>query len=223
MIDPAQIIRDYVEGRMPHDAFLDVINSEAALRTWINHNAPKTWKCGTKATPENNFTSVEIPWTIENWFEMDSWMHGNLHSLFSQYELYSFMERLLKCACPEMPLQPDRTVVAQLAMESLQFKTRTQKIKDMKQKIKELFHLDGRRRPYWIQNAEWPVLNGKPMQFVKTIVVRKSEWKQHVFVNPESGEERIVDDVDCYLKTQRTVPACRHRGAVLCVVKGVKL
>lgn len=219
MIDPVQTIQDYVEGRMPHDQFLDLINNEASLRTWINNNAPQKWRCGTKATPENNFTPVLLPWTIENWFEMDSWMHGNLHSLYSQFELHAWMEKLLKHACPETQIQPDTTVyelvkllrqacpeyiggreaedvVAQLAMESLQFTTRAQRIKYIKRKTKELFHLDGRHRPYWIQNAEWPVLNGKPMQFVKTIVVRKSEWKQHVFVDPESGEERIVDDVD---------------------------
>ena len=71
-----------------------------------------------------------------------------------------------------------------------------QKDKNMtiaQKRICEAFHVEGGNYPHWIQAPEWPVHNGKPMKFVKTVPVN-SEFVQHHFVDPETGDERIVDD-----------------------------
>ena len=62
-----------------------------------------------------------------------------------------------------------------------------------KERIKELFHIKGRHYPYWIQEPEWPVFQGKPMEYVRT--VRDSvEYQTHVFRDPHTGVERFVFD-----------------------------
>ena len=61
------------------------------------------------------------------------------------------------------------------------------------QKIKEAFHIEGRKHPYWIQEPEWPFSNSKPMKYVKTVKVN-SEKSHHYFVDVYTGEERIVED-----------------------------
>ena len=35
-----------------------------------------------------------------------------------------------------------------------------------RKKIKEAFHIEGRLYPRWVQEAEWPFRDGKPMRFV---------------------------------------------------------
>ena len=74
--------------------------------------------------------------------------------------------------------------------------SKTKKVKYIKERIKEEFHLEGRKHPYWIQVPDWPAHNGKPMKYVKTVKKHKWEWHQVYFVDPETGDERIVDDID---------------------------
>lgn len=71
----------------------------------------------------------------------------------------------------------------------------TKKIKHIKARIIEEFHLEDKKYPRWWQNPDWPFANGKPMKYVKTTVKYKNEWYQHHFVDLETGEERIVDDM----------------------------
>lgn len=70
---------------------------------------------------------------------------------------------------------------------------KSKKIQLARQKIREAFHLEGKKHPYWRQPAQWPVHNGKPMKYEKTVKVN-SELVQHHFVDPETGDVRIVDD-----------------------------
>jgi len=64
----------------------------------------------------------------------------------------------------------------------------------IREKIKEAFHIEGRKFPCWIQSPEWPMSNGKPMKFIKTVKKHGGELREHHFVDVETGEERIVED-----------------------------
>lgn len=65
--------------------------------------------------------------------------------------------------------------------------------KEAKARIKKAFHIEGSHYPRWIQSPEWPMIDGEPMQFVKTQKVN-TEHVQHVFRDPKTGVQRIVDD-----------------------------
>ena len=65
-------------------------------------------------------------------------------------------------------------------------KTALKKI--VKEKCKELFYLNGEKksRPYWVQDSEWPVRDGKPLKFVKQ--KRSGERVDYYFVTTDEKE-----------------------------------
>ena len=57
-----------------------------------------------------------------------------------------------------------------------------------------MFHIEGRRFPFWIQEAEWPVsATGKPMKFISQKSVYQVEVKQYIFEDVDTHEQVIVE------------------------------
>ena len=75
----------------------------------------------------------------------------------------------------------------------------SKRIKEVKSRIKKTFHVSGIVYPRWVQEAEWPVsASGKPMRFVKQKRKKGKEYENMLytlfyFVDPDTGEERIVE------------------------------
>ena len=76
---------------------------------------------------------------------------------------------------------------------------KSKRIKEVKSRIKEAFHVSGIIYPRWVQEAEWPVSpNGKPMRFVKQKRKKGKEYENMLytlfyFEDVDTGEERIVE------------------------------
>ena len=70
--------------------------------------------------------------------------------------------------------------------------TKAKRIQWCKARLKELFKYD-KSPPRWIQSAEWPILEGKPLVFRKQINnIADNERVDYIFYCPETGEEHIV-------------------------------
>ena len=70
--------------------------------------------------------------------------------------------------------------------------SKTDQKKWIKDKIKSLFLFDT-KPPRWIQEPEWPIVDGKPLVFMKqTKESLNDERVFYTFYNPESGKETIV-------------------------------
>jgi len=68
----------------------------------------------------------------------------------------------------------------------------TKKIKWCKDKIKELFKYD-LRPPRWVQEAEWPILNGKPLVFKGQSKERDDDERVYFyFYDPDTQQETTV-------------------------------
>ena len=70
---------------------------------------------------------------------------------------------------------------------------KTKRIKEIKAKIKEAFHVEDRKYPRWAQDTDWPFSKmGKPLKYVS----RKTDGDlvQHTFVDVDTGEETIVEE-----------------------------
>lgn len=65
-MDYKQILVDFVEGRMPFAEFHDLVLNDDLFAAWIDQHVPSDWKCYTKATPENNYTVQELPFSIRH-------------------------------------------------------------------------------------------------------------------------------------------------------------
>ncbi len=71
--------------------------------------------------------------------------------------------------------------------------SKTAAMKWANKRIKEAFHIEGRKYPHWFQEPEWPVYEGRPMKYVRTEKINR-EAQNHIFVDLESGIERTVLD-----------------------------
>jgi len=73
-----------------------------------------------------------------------------------------------------------------------ELKSKGQKIKWCKNKIKEYFKYD-RSPPRWIQNAEWPIINGKPLVFRRQSKEGlNDEQIDYYFYDPDTKQETII-------------------------------
>ena len=63
--------------------------------------------------------------------------------------------------------------------------------KAAREKIKQLFHIEGRKYPYWAQESEWPMGKNSPMKFIR----QKQDGDQvlYWFQDVDTGEEKIVE------------------------------
>ena len=69
---------------------------------------------------------------------------------------------------------------------------KTKRIKLGKEKIKELFKYD-KTYPRWVQGAEWPVVDGKPLVFShQKKAGRDDERVFYYFYDPETKEETVI-------------------------------
>lgn len=59
------------------------------------------------------------------------------------------------------------------------------------EKVKTAFHVEGNKRPYWVQGPEWPMGKNSPMKFVNR--KRKGEEVLYEFIDVDTGEVRIID------------------------------
>lgn len=79
-------------------------------------------------------------------------------------------------------------ILSQIVMDAPNELSTTKKVNWIKSKIKELFP---GKRPYWIQSAEWPTYEGKPMIYIERN--RNGDLFQYIFEDATSGKQRIVE------------------------------
>lgn len=213
-----QMVLDYLEGRMEYHDFQNEIDNNADFIQWFQYVVPSTCFSSTIPTPENNFKGEQIPFDLKA--DLKLLEHFNPKgSLAFQLNFQSLMSRLIKEAFPDIHFKVDPTIdnmytlileavpsyiggaelsrsgfIERMIQELPDDWSKTKKIKELRERIKAAFHIEGRNYPHWVQSPEWPLSNGKPMKYVKTTVKYKGEWYQHHFVDVDTGEETIVDD-----------------------------
>lgn len=66
-----------------------------------------------------------------------------------------------------------------------------QKINWYRSQVKEMFHITSNYYPRWIQEADWPMNNNRPMRFVSQNKA-PGEGNYYIFEDVETGERRTV-------------------------------
>lgn len=126
----------------------------------------------------------------------------NTHEFISQYIQYAFPNLSINptdyysklfdlyiksipdyCGGPEVD-----EMLSQIVIDAPSELSTTKKIALIKSQIKELFP---GKHPYWIQSAEWPVFNGKPMTYLER--KRDGDLFQYVFEDDISGKRRVIE------------------------------
>ena len=130
---------------------------------------------------------------MEQLFPEETFVRDNTLS-----EKHSFMLD----ACPEYigGVEVEEAGIIEAILESVpEILPKSKRIKEVRSRIKEAFHVSGIIYPRWVQEAEWPVSpNGKPMKFVKQKRKKGKEYENMLytlfyFEDVDTGEERIVE------------------------------
>ena len=81
-------------------------------------------------------------------------------------------------------------LVESIAISSFGIKPKSERNKKAKEEIRKLFHVEGNKRPKWIQGAEWPMGKYSPMKYIDR--KRIGERVDYYFIDVDTNKERIV-------------------------------
>lgn len=126
----------------------------------------------------------------------------NTHSFISRYVQYAFPNRSINPtdyyskmfnlyikSIPDCYGGPEvDEILSKIVMDTPSELSANKKVALIKSKVKELFP---GKRPYWIQNPEWPTVDGKPMIYIER--KKNGDLFQYVFEDIVSGKRRIVE------------------------------
>ena len=81
-------------------------------------------------------------------------------------------------------------IIEKIINDTANISPKTKRIKAATEGLKEAFHIEGQKRPRWIQGAEWPCGVDSPMQFVGQ--KSKGEEVTYTFKDVTTGELREI-------------------------------
>lgn len=82
-------------------------------------------------------------------------------------------------------------VIEKIVSDALPITPKSKRIKVVRSKLKETFHIDGTKRPYWIQGGEWPMGRNSPMQYIGKSKI--PDGVQYAFRDVDTGELRTIE------------------------------
>lgn len=200
-----QIIVDYVEGRMSAEAFKKELLQNSLLEKEL-----AKWQCKKEALKDYGYNFYEF--LIKDWrFNCTNWNNVTI-----RYYLLWWLEKLLMdtnisflpCKKYEedysflLDIQPtwldinDDTIFQQIIDEIPQDLSKSQRIKLGKEKVKALFKYD-KTYPRWIQDPEWPIVNGKPLVFSHQEKAKGEDIRTYYyFYDEDTKEEKVIEQFD---------------------------
>jgi hypothetical protein len=218
-----QYVFDFVEGRVPSIDFVKRMEEDPEILDWVQSIVPpdrmytKIVRDKNETYPFQNYTIATVPYDIRG--IIDQTCYGrrktsigcrlNIHSTISECVLQAFPDKnlekdeslhlthkLLLSICPEYiggSEVDDSGILEDIVGSIPRQLSQTQGKKWAKEEIRKRFHIKGHHYPHWSQEPEWPMNQGEPMEYIKTIR-DNVEYQRHVFRDPKTGEERMVFD-----------------------------
>ena len=214
-------VKDFIEGRVSGVDFVRRWEEAPELSDWVQTIIPpgKTWdKVIRTWDDQGRLCGVtfrrNVPFDIHDWWE-ERKFYGicttgqilNIHCAMSSYYAAAFPEeplqidqsiseqhRFMLHFCPEYVggREVELTGILEKLYEALpEDLSKTKKGKLFRERLKETFHLEGKKRPYWLQSPEWPLGQGEiPMRYVTSR--GNMDRKIYVFEDIKTGEIREV-------------------------------
>lgn len=198
-----QPILDYVEGRMPVTEFQHLFETNKGLR-----NLLKTRICPWYTfLKDYNYNLLDL---FENYFDYKgkNWdtilnrasIQGDLMLFlddqkipYTKFEKYDEERQLLLDIQPSWLDCQDDSILEPLIESIPKDLSKTKRIAMGKEKIKALFRYD-KSYPRWIQEAEWPFVNGKPLVFSHQERIKGDDWHVlYYFYDPDTKEQTVVE------------------------------
>ncbi len=186
---------DFVEGRMSFKEFQQ------------NYETNKDYFMLLEDTKPNDDYQYQIDKTINQCLKYYKWStalgQNVVHAYIVRYlEYYDFKIQPTKKYQDKVnfmsQIQPsyvcieDEAFLNKIIEEAPKDISKTMQKKWLKNRIKSIFRYDN-KPPKWIQDPEWPIIDGKPLVF-KSQTKEKidDERVYYTFYNPETKEEKVI-------------------------------
>lgn len=201
-----QLIVDYVEGRISAEEFQKQVLTNRFLQKILQKKMSTRYGFLIKykyclydyLCKEWDF--VHRKWssyTIQNMLQevLSAYLDDNniKYQLYSKYaEDYTFL----------LSIQPtwldvdDDSIFKQIISDIPQDLSKSKRVKLGKEKVKSLFKYD-KTYPRWIQNPEWPIVNGKPLVFSHQEKAKDGDIRTYYyFYDEDTKEQTIIEQFD---------------------------
>lgn len=197
-----QPIVDYVEGRMPVTDFQKMFNEDRSLRKTLSTRLNKKWVFlkDYGYTIWNKLTK-DVTYADRDWnsIRLREYLQEVLSAYLDNFNIkYTLHQKYIDDIDLLIDIQPSWLYVLDDSLDHIVYEipkdlSKTKQIAWGKQRVKELFKYD-KSYPRWIQEAECPIVNGKPLVFSHTEnVYGNPEHKRYYFYDPDTKEQTVVE------------------------------
>lgn len=214
-----QIVLDFIEGKVSYDDFLDEWNRNPEIGLWLDQlidlrAEPKPeWKAlphpGTRIAIHKYFNGSFLAYFNNNQNPVTQYKHPKCLEVNS---VFTAIVAIVVVAYPNIvptTIYNDEydfycdtigdtlggpevdSLIEELLARFPRSMGKTKRKKEAKAAIRELFHLEGNRRPRWAQEPEWPMGLHSPMAYVSQ--KRDGDLVCFTFRDVDTGEVRIVE------------------------------
>lgn len=175
--------------------FIILLKSDKSLQEIIRGFVPQEaignrshafWKgMSYDALLERNFNFLRL---VTDLARFDGTIRDNLNIFYNYFDAH---DRYL-AAVGEYYEGPEVTQTLNKIVEDALFITpKSKSIKEIRAKLKEVFHISDKKRPYWIQGGEWPMGKNSPMQYIGRNKI--PDGIQYVFRDVDTDTIRMIE------------------------------
>lgn len=197
-MDYIQLLKGYVEGTVSVEEFQRIYFSDPDLQKFLNDNLPESIRnyAGIRAS-NGDFNEVLKHFHWGTAFANSSlqdyigrWLRGNGVD-FDPTPVYQAKFEQLLDVMPDYIEGAQAELLVEEIMQSVSPDLpKTKRIKLIKEKIKQSFHLNDGKIPRWVQGSDWPFgKTGKPLKYIS----RKRNGELTVFLFQDVDTEEITE------------------------------
>lgn len=197
-MDYIQLLKGYVEGVVSVEEFQRIYCSDLKLQKYLNDNLPSSLKNYAGIRMSNG--DINEVFKHLNWgtaFANSSlqdyicrWLKGN-GIIFNPTSIYTDRFEQLLEVMPDYIEGMQAEALVEEIIKSIPYDlAKAKRNKLIKEKIKEAFHLNDGKRPYWVQGSDWPFSKtGKPLKYIS----KKTDGELAVFIFKDMDTEEITE------------------------------
>ena len=207
-MDPViQILIDYVEGKLDIKQFKCVFEDNYHLQDLLKRKIDPGYEAYNKYD-YNIYTYIlqNYSFRVTNWDIVSTryilyleirrwldWFHISYRNNYTKYaDDYSY---ILAIQPSWLDITDDQGIFDKILAERPKELSKTKQIAWGKAKLKELFKYD-KTYPRWVQDPEWPIVNGKPLVFSHQSKEKKDDARvYYYFYDPDTKEQTVVEQL----------------------------
>ena len=197
-----QIIIDYVGGKsnikefrkefLNNPSIKKLLESKIYIEAFKSYNYNLFDYFNKRINPlRNDWNNVYSKYVV--WYDLKLFLDYN-HRVYdrSNQKYQDDYSYILDIQPSWLDIEDDQGIFDKIIVECPKDLSKTKRVAWGKARIKELFKYD-KTYPRWIQDPEWPIINGKPLVFSHQKKAGKDDERvYYYFYDPDTKEETVI-------------------------------